>query len=92
MLLAIETIKSRTILAKELDTRLELGKLDFCVAFLAASRDFCIARQFPTILKPQSMPAVLHAPLIDNSNLVEYDLVSIRELGTPLKNLESLWL
>ena len=59
----------------ELDTRLELGKLDFSLAFLASSKDFCIARQFPTILKPQSVPAVLEAQLIDDSYLCEYDMV-----------------
>ena len=75
MLLAIETIRTRTTLGHELDTRLELGKLDFSLAYLASSRDFCVARQFPTILRPHSVPAVLEAQLIDDSYLCEYDMV-----------------
>ena len=55
---------------------LDLQILDFSLGFLASSKDYCIARKFPTICRPTSAPVALNVRLVDSQFLDEYDLVN----------------
>ncbi len=76
LLLGTEAARSESELETSAEIELELSKLNFSITLLSASKEYFIARKFPTIAKPRAIPKKLNALLIGKEYLIEYDLVS----------------